>query len=99
MLVKRWPDLGDNDGHDETISSSRCRSVIANAGQGPIKCLHGNLGRKEVCHTKEEEKVDDCQEDQDVVLGLCTSLIYSLERALKCLLKRYMKPVILGYGS
>ena len=76
MLVKRWPDLGDNDGHDETISSSRRHSAIANAGQGPIKCIHGNLGQKEVCHTK-EEKVDNCQEDQDVVLGLRVSLIYS----------------------
>ena len=76
-LVERWPDLGNNDGHAETICSSRRRSAIANTGQGPIKCLHGNLGRKEVYHTKEEEKVDDNQEDQDVVLGLRSSLIYS----------------------
>ena len=58
------------------VSSSRCHSVMADAGQGPIKCSQGNLGRKEVYHAEEKKKIDNCQEDQDAVLGLCMGLIY-----------------------
>ena len=60
----------------DCVSSSRRCPSMANAEQGPIKCSQGNLGRKGVCHVKEKKNIDNCQEDQDAVLGLRGSLIY-----------------------
>ena len=51
----------------------------ADAGQGPIKCA-GQLGSKDTDFREEwKGQVDDCQEDQDGVLGLRGGLIYKKE--------------------
>ena len=57
-------------------SSSRCRNDDADAGHGLIKCSLGNLGWSRDLVQEKERTIDDCQEDQDVVLGLCGDLIY-----------------------
>ena len=50
--------------------------TVAGAGQGPIKCLV-QLGLKGKLITERRRKrLDDCQEDQDGVLGLRGDLIY-----------------------
>ena len=58
-------------------ASSRHRSNGGRCWAIPIKCSKGNLGKKDICRTEEKEEVDDCQEDQDTVLGLHGGLIYT----------------------
>ena len=57
-------------------SSSRRRNNGADSGHGPIKRSLGNLGRSRDSARERVRMIDDCQEDQDAVLGLCGGLIY-----------------------
>ena len=76
MLLK-CPDH-NNKGHMQDKELLQTSPVtVADTGQWPIKCSQGNLGRKEARKVEKEKNIDDCQEDQDVVLGLRASLIYS----------------------
>ena len=53
--------------------------VNADARHRPIKCYQGNLGQEEVLSHEGEQRIDNCQEDQDAVLDLRRDPIYSCQ--------------------
>ena len=62
--------------HAITITPPDVALTVADAGQGPIKCLVQLGSKRGLNHREEKGTIDECQEDQDGVLGLRGDLIY-----------------------
>ena len=79
-FVERWPDLGDDDGHTNTDNSSRRRQSSRRRWARANQVLRATWAEGiQTSKKRRREQVDDCQEDQDGVLGLRGGLIYKKE--------------------
>ena len=99
MFVERWPDLGDNEAYAWSQGFLQMSSDDDKHWARTDQVLLSNLGQEE--GLTREEKEDNGRLPRRPRYGSwssCESYI-QLRRALKRLLKWYMKPVILGYGS